>query len=53
MLTDIVVDTNVFLHADNLQEPRREHSRILLNILKACSTKLASSLFAVGWVTRR
>ena len=42
MLADIVVDTNVFLHAENRQEPRREQAQFLLLALQqqSCTTLL-------------
>jgi len=42
MLADIVVDTNVFLHAENRQEPRREQAEGLLLALQnqTCTTLL-------------
>ena len=40
MLADIVLDTNVLMHADNLQEPRRADAQMLLQLLKDCDTKV-------------
>ena len=40
MLVDIVLDTNVLMHADNSIEPRRQMSRDLLVALKDCETHL-------------
>jgi hypothetical protein len=40
MLVDIVLDTNVLMHADNAIEPRRQMSRDLLIALQACATHL-------------
>jgi hypothetical protein len=40
MLVDIVLDTNVLMHAENSQEARCEQSGNLLQALKICTTKL-------------
>ena len=40
MLTDIVIDTNVFAHADNPQEHRQRDAVELLEALLACDTLL-------------
>jgi hypothetical protein len=40
MLVDIVLDTNVLMHADNVEEPRCQMSRGLLAQLKASTTHL-------------
>jgi len=40
MLLDIVLDTNVLLHATNEQEPRRVQSQALLLALRDCTAHL-------------
>jgi len=40
MLVDIVLDTNVLMHADNDKEPRCQMSRDLLTELQDCATHL-------------
>jgi len=40
MLVDIVLDTNVLMHAENSQEARCEQSGNLLQAPKICTTKL-------------
>ena len=40
MLDDLVLDTNVMLHAENPNEPRRQGSRDLLEGLLRCKTSL-------------
>jgi hypothetical protein len=39
-LVDIVIDTNVFLHAENPQEPRQRDADALLNKIRACVVQL-------------
>jgi hypothetical protein len=40
MLADIVLDTNVLVHADNLQEPRRQDCCELIAEMTNCTTHL-------------
>ena len=40
MLADIVIDTNVFLHAENEQEVRRESCQSLVALLREGNTLL-------------
>jgi predicted nucleic acid-binding protein len=40
MLADIVIDTNVFLHAENDQEQRKQDCQDLINALIETTTKL-------------
>ena len=40
MLADVVIDTNVFVHADDKRQTRRNDSRSVMHALLGCGTQL-------------